>query len=336
MWLAISLVNAKIQIMYMEAIKIFCDVVRQRSFSRAAEINHISQSAVSQNVLQLERGLGVRLLDRSKRPFKLTAEGQIYYDGCRAIVDQYAVVEAQVRAAHKEVAGTVRVSAIYSVGLAGMSTYVEQFSRLYPQTRLRLAYLHPDRVVESVATEEADLGILSYPRTQRDLIAVPWCEEPMVVVCPVRHPLAECKLASGADLDGIRFVAFAEGLTIRREIERQLRKHRCEPQVVMAFDNIETIKRAVEIGEGVTILPAPTVQAEVKSGSLIAIPLHEPSMVRPLGVIHRRRTLTATEQAFIRLLRGQHASDHAGENTHEHDAVEGAGKDWPSHVSAVV
>ncbi len=295
--------------MYLEAIKIFCDVVRQRSFSRAAAMNRVSQSAASQNVLQLERSLGVRLLDRSKRPFTLTPEGQVYYDGCKLLVEQYGAVEAQVRSLRNAVSGVVSVAAIYSVGLSGMSRYVQQFARLYPNARVCLAYLHPDQVVERVLNEEADLGLLSYPKGGRGLVVLPWCEEPMVLVCLPGHRLAQRETVTAADLAGEAFVAFSETLAIRREIDRHLRRHHCEVEAVMAFDNIETIKRAVEMGEGLTILPIPTIQAEVAAGTLVAVALDHPRMTRPLGIIHRRRPLTPTEQAFIDVIRGRHRLD---------------------------
>lgn len=290
--------------MYFEALKIFCDVVRLRSFSRAAALNHISQSAASQNVLQLEKSLGVRLLDRSKRPFQLTPEGQIYYEGCRTLVDQYYAVEAEVKSLGDEVAGTVSVAAIYSVGLSDMSTYVREFARLYPRARVRLAYLHPYRVVEAVANEEMQVGLVSYPRAGRGLVAVPWRDEPMALVCAANHPLASRKSVVLADLAGQAFVAFAEGLTIRKELDRQFRRSQVDIEVVMAFDNIETIKRAVEIGEGVSILPENTVQAEMRAGTLAVVPLTNPTMSRPMGIIHRKRPLPRTVRAFIDLIRG--------------------------------
>jgi len=290
--------------MYFEALKIFCDVVRLNSFSRAAAVNRISQSAVSQNVLQLEKGLGVQLLDRSKRPFQLTPEGKVYFDGCRALVDEYAAVEARVRSLKNEVAGTVSVAAIYSVGLSDMSRYVAQFAHLYPKAKVRLAYLHPHRVQEGVETGDFDLGLVSYPKVGRDLVALPWRDEPMVVVCQPRHRLASLKEARASDLNGERFVAFADNLVVRKEIDRQLAKFRCELDVVMAFDNVETIKRAVEIGEGIAILPVPTIQAELAGGTLVAVPLVEPAMVRPMGIIHSKRVLSRTAQVFIELIQG--------------------------------
>ncbi|MBP7935745.1 MAG: LysR family transcriptional regulator [Phycisphaerae bacterium] len=290
--------------MYFEAVKIFCDVVRLNSFSRAAALNRISQSAVSQNVLQLEKGLGVQLLDRSKRPFQLTPEGKVYFEGCQTLVDEYAAVEARVRSLKNEVAGTVSVAAIYSVGLGDMSRYVAQFAHLYPKAEVRLAYLHPHRVQEGVETGDFDLGLVSYPTIGRDLVALPWRDEPMVVVCRPQHRLAGHREARAADLRGERFVAFADNLVIRKEIDRRLAKHGCQLNVVMAFDNVETIKRAVEIGEGIAILPEPTVQAELSAGVLVAVPLVEPVMVRPMGIIHAKRVLSRTAQVFIDLIRG--------------------------------
>lgn len=288
--------------MYFEALKVFCDVVRLNSFSRAAAVNRISQSAVSQNVLQLEKGLGVQLLDRSKRPFQLTPEGKVYFDGCRALVDEYAAVEARVRSLKNEVAGTVSVAAIYSVGLSDMSRYVAQFAHLYPKAKVRLAYLHPHRVQEGVETGDFDLGLVSYPKVGRDLVALPWRDEPMAIVCPPRHRLARLQEARAVDLVGERFVAFADNLVIRKEIDRQLARYRCQLNVVMAFDNVETIKRAVEIGEGVAILPEPTVQAELAGGTLVVVRLVEPAIVRPMGIIHAKRVLSRTAQAFIDLI----------------------------------
>jgi len=294
----------KFLIMYFESLKIFCDVVRQRSFSRAATVNRISQSAASQNVSQLEKTLGVQLIDRSQRPFKLTPEGEVYYDGCKALVERYYAVEAEVKKLSDEVIGTVSVAAIYSVGLSSMSAFVQQFVRRFPRAHVQLAYLHPHRVRESVLDEEVDIGLISYPQASKGLTVIPWRNEPMVLVCHPEHEFASRSEIKARDLNDVRFVAFEEDLQIRREIDRQLRKHRVTVDAAMAFDNIETIKRAVEINEGISILPEPSIVAEIRSGSLIAVPLTSPSMVRPLGIIHRKNnSLPRAVEEFINLVR---------------------------------
>jgi len=310
--------------MYFEALKIFCDVVRHKSFSRAAAANQISQSAVSQNVLQLEKSLGVRLIDRSKRPFQLTPEGQVYFDGCKGLVERYYAVEAEVRTLRNEVAGPVNIAAIYSVGLGDMSRLVQQFAQQYPRATVRLSYLHPDRVYENVLNEQADIGLISYPRPGKDLVVLPWRNERMVVVCWPGHRFARCKSVTALDLAGERFVAFDDGLTIRKEIDRQLRRHKVEVKVTIAFDNVETIKRAVEIGEGIAILPLPTLYKDLQAGTLVAVELTSPVMHRPLGIIHRRSgLLSRAVQQFIEFLRQNHIGLELIDGAQESAGVDG-------------
>src|SRR5947208_12842808 len=131
--------------MQFESLKIFCDVVRWASFSRGAMENDISQSSASQAVHQLELRLGVKLIDRSKRPLVLTPHGKVYYEGCKDLVGRYLEIESRVKALENEqnVVGTVRVSSIYSVGLHHMSRYVARFHQIYPGANCRLEYLHP-------------------------------------------------------------------------------------------------------------------------------------------------------------------------------------------------
>jgi DNA-binding transcriptional LysR family regulator len=290
--------------MQLESLKVFCDVARQRSFSQAAAANDVSQSAASQIVLQLEKRLGVQLIDRSTRPLKLTAAGQVYYEGCRGLVEQYLELEASVRDARASVAGTVQVAAIYSVGLRHMSQYVERFATQQPDAEVHIEYLHPDRVYDNVLAGTADLGLVSFPRPSREITCMPWREEEMVLACPPSHPLARCRSVRPAQLKRRKYVGFEKGLVIRREVDRFLREHGVTVDVVLEFDNIENIKKAVEISASVALLPRPTLEREIQAGTLRAVPLAGCRMVRPLGIIHRRvPPLGLAATRFIELLR---------------------------------
>ncbi|MCE9545844.1 MAG: LysR family transcriptional regulator [Planctomycetia bacterium] len=289
--------------MHLKSLKVFCDVVSRRSFSRAADENGISQSGASQVVHHLEEHLGVKLLDRSKRPFLLTSEGEVFYDGCRKLVEKYFTLEDEVRTLHSEVAGRVRVASIYSVGLHLMDRYLQEFLTRYPKANVRLEYLHPHRVYEAIDADQADIGLVSYPKSSRLLKAIPWRDEPMALVCAPQHRFAHRDRLTLEELAGERVVGFDDGLTIRREIDRVLTQHDVEVQVVMEFDNIETIKRAIEINAGVSLLPAPTVLREVEVGTLCAVPLVGNELIRPLGIIHRRgKNLGTTVRRFIEML----------------------------------
>jgi DNA-binding transcriptional LysR family regulator len=286
--------------MNLDALKLYCDIARLRSFSEGAALNQVSQSAASQAIQQLESDLEVQLIDRSKRPFMLTPEGQRFYEGTRSLLDEFEALRASVASARTQVAGSVRVAAIYSVGIHIMSEHTRRFMSLYPQSRIRLQYLHPDKVVEAVLNDEADLGILAYAPANRSLTLLAWRSETMVFVC---HP---------ADLNDENFVAFDADLRIRKAIDRCLRQHQTRPKVVMEFDNTETIKQAIAVGAGVSILPRPTIMKEVGNRTLAAIPLTMTELVRPLGIIYRRgKTLAPTTARFLELLRQSGGPDHA-------------------------
>ncbi len=290
--------------MQFESLKVFCDVARCRSFSQAAQGNGLTQSAASQIVLQLEKRLGVQLIDRSTRPLQLTLLGQVYYDGCKGLVEQYMELEASIRNAEAQIASTVQVAAIYSVGLGDMGQCVERFLERHPNVKVHVEYLHPDRVHERVLDGTADFGLVSFPRKSRELAALPWREEEMVLTCPPGHPLAGQRTVTPAQLTGEKYVGFDKDLVIRREVDRFLREHAVTVEVALEFDNIENIKKAVEIAVGVALLPEPTVRKEVRAGSLVALELAGWGLVRPLGIIHRRyHKLSATAQRFIELLR---------------------------------
>ncbi len=301
--------------MHLRFVEIFCEVAQRRSFSKGAAAQNVSQSSASQAVSLLEKRLGTQLIDRSKRPLELTPAGEVYFEGCRELLERFRAIEDRVQAIQDRVAGPVRVAAIYSVGLMQMEQYVQRFEQLYPDARLRLEYLHPDRVYQQLMDDEADLGLVSYPRHGGDFESIDWQEQPMVLVVPPGHRLAGRRSASIDDLQGEDFVAFTQELTIRREIDRHLRRAKVTVQVVHEFDNIETIKRAIEIGSGVALLPKPTVRAEISSGALAAVELSDVQLVRPLGIVHKRnKQLTTAVQKFIELL--QH-DETAGATTPE-------------------
>ncbi len=289
--------------MHLKSLRVFCDVVGRRSFSRAAMDNGMTQSGASQLVHHLEEHLGVKLIDRSKRPFVLTAEGEVYYAGCRDLVQQLYALEDEVRSLHREVEGRVSVASIYSVGLSHMNQCVQDFLSQHPKANVRVEYQHPQRVLELVDTGQVDMGLVSYPKQTRTIKAMAWRDEPMVFVCAPSHHLADERSISLEQLEGRDMVSFDDNLRIRREIDRTLAAHQVSVRRVMEFDNIETLKRAVEIDAGFSLLPAPTVAREVQTGTLCAIPLDGIQMVRPVGIIHRcNADMGATTRRFIQFL----------------------------------
>lgn len=276
--------------------------------SKGAAHCDVSQSAASQHVQEVERRLGVTLLDRSKRPLELTVAGKIYNDFCRDVLRREEELGLALESLKNQVEGAVRVASIYSIGLSEMSHLQEEFTARYPTASLHVEYMRPEKVYEAVLNDAADLGLVSYPEGGRDLAVIAWREEQMQVAVPPSHPFASRIEVYPADLSGQTFIGFDEDLSIRRELDRFFRSEGVEVNLAMHFDNIHTIKEAVALGSGISILPARTMQAEIAQGRLAAVTLHAPKLVRPVGIVHRKRKkFNRAAQAFLELLARQPA-----------------------------
>lgn len=285
--------------------ELFCDVASCRSFSKAAEVNGISQSSVSQAVAHLEKRLGVELIDRTTRPLELTSAGRRYFDGCQKVIEEFRDLEDELHQLASRVTGRLRIAAIYSVNLLQMDRYVQHFQRQFPDVDFRMNYCHPEEVYERVRSGLADLGLVSFPKDGGDISSILWQEQRIVLAVPPGHRLAVRNggLVEISELDGEPFVSFTPELSIRRQLDRWLREERVQPHIDHEFDNVEQIRRAVEEGLGVALLPEPAVARSVSLGSLVSLELANLDWRRPLGIIHRRtRRPGAAVNRFIELL----------------------------------
>lgn len=289
-----------------ETFRIFCDVVYYQSFSRGAKANNISQSAATQSIHRLEKQLGAQLVDRSKRPFNLTPEGKICYEGFREILETYDSIVSRVQSNYLQDSGVIRVAAIYSIGLHDMGNSMRDFMKTHPHNKIRLELLHPDKVIQAVENSAVDMGIISYPTATPEINVIPLRSEEMVVVVAPDHKLAKEKGLKVEKLQGLDFVAFDRDLPIRREIDKTLRQNGVRVNVVSEYDNVETIKQAIQAGLGASILPLPAVANAAERGELVAIPILAPQLTRPVGVIFKRRKVfTKGAIGFIEALGGR-------------------------------
>ena len=292
--------------MQIETLKVYCDLVETESFSQAAERNFITQSAVSQQVRGLEEKFKRRLLERvrGRRDMRLTQAGEAFYQASREVLRAYGQLEESMRTLTGTVSGTVRVATVYSVGLHELPPSVREFMSLYPQAKIDLEYSRTTRVVRDVLGGAVELGVVAYPEKKRGLEVVPLRDDRLVLICPPAHPFARRKKLRATDLQDQDFVHFERDIPTRRAIDRILRAHGVSVRRVAEFDNIETIKRAVEVGLGLAVVPRLSVLDEQRSGQLAVIPLAEPEWTRTVGVIYRSdRALGSAAQKFIELLK---------------------------------
>jgi DNA-binding transcriptional LysR family regulator len=289
--------------MNLRTLEIYCEVVVRRSFSKAARSLGVSQSLASQTVSLIEERLGSQLIDRSSRPFELTSAGEEYFEGCRKLLSDFRRLEDGITTGTEKVNGRLRVAAIYSAGLLQMERYVGLFRQNCPDVEFSLEYLQPAEVYTRVTRNDVDLGIVSFPKDNSDFSCIPWQDQPLTMVVAASHPLAGQLSVSVQDLNGKDFVAFTRDLEIRRRISRWLRKLKLSVNVVQEFDSIEHIKRAVEIGTGISVLPQATALREVEFGTLATVDFCDVKWFRPLGIVHRRaKPLSKAAAKFVELL----------------------------------
>jgi DNA-binding transcriptional LysR family regulator len=300
--------------MTLDHLKLFKEVALARNVSRAAELCGVSQSAASQQIQETERLLGVKLLDRRTRPLDLTEAGRLYYEFCREVLRRREEFDELLDNLKGRVQGTVRVAAIYSVGISDMARLERELSNRMPEAELLVEYLRPEKVYDAVVTDQADLGLVSYPESNREIAAIPWRDERMMVATAPCHPLSLKKRLAVSDLAQQDFVAFDDDLRVGREVKRYLRETGAQVNVVMHFDNIQTMKEAVVLGASISILPVRVLRDDIEQGRLVAVPIEHCTLVRPLGIIHRRRkTFNRATQCFLELLRAEAALEASSE-----------------------
>jgi len=289
--------------MHIENFKIFADLVQSKSFSQAAKINGITQSAVSQQLRAMENHFKVLIVDRSQKQFKLTNEGKRLHESAKEILNLYERLDCELQEMKKVISGNIRVATIYSVGLHELPPYMKRFLSTYPTVNVHLEYRRSNLVYEDVLHNIVDLGIVAYPTKNRELEYLPFLEDELVLIASPDHPLAKKDVVDLKELPEHAYIGFDNDIPTRKATDQIFRDARINILPVMEFDNIETVKRAVEINAGVAIIPRSTVTQEVEKELLVAMNFKGKRFLRPVFIIHRKgRILTPAMEKFIGLL----------------------------------
>jgi len=290
--------------MQIETFKIFCDLVEMASFSKAAEINSITQSAVSQQIRALERKFKVALIERGKKNFSVTAEGRAFLQASKEILRAYESLGDRLNQLQSMVAGELKIATVYSIGLHELPRNLKQFRTSYPAVHVVVEYLRFGEVYNRVATGEADLGLVAFPTRHKGVLVESYWKDKLVLVCHPGHRFAKRRSVPLRSLEGEPFVSFAFDQPTRKAIDRILKQSHVNVRRAMESDNIETVKRAVEIETGISIVPLTTVEEESMNGSLVTVEIESAEMWRPIGLVQRRsRAQPPTVKAFATMLR---------------------------------
>jgi DNA-binding transcriptional LysR family regulator len=289
--------------MQVENFKIFADLVETKSFSKAAKLNGITQSAVSQQARAMERHFKTLLVDRSQKQFQLTREGLRVYEAAKEVLHQYEKLMSELQEMKKVISGTIRISTIYSIGLHELPPFIKRFLHEFPSVNVRVEYRRSNLVYEDILHNSVDFGLVAFPVKMRQIEMIPFRNDHLVLITHPSHELAKVGDVSLQALAGHKFIGFDPDIPTRKAVDQIFRENRVEVEPVMEFDNIETVKRAVEIDAGVAVVPLATVQQEVKQGTLAAVHFKGREFTRPLAILHRKgRVLTPAMKKFIETL----------------------------------
>ena len=291
-------------VMHIETFKVFCDLIETTSFSEAAERNGISQSAVSQQVRALEDRFGVSLVERGRRNFAVTPEGEVFLKAAREILEAYRSIEEELGAMRDIVAGRLTIATVYSIGFHELPPYIEEFRQKFPDVDVQVQYRRSNQVYADVSDNHADLGLVAYPQEKKGVEIEPAWKDRLVIICPPGHPLSERNSIELREINGERFISFEPDLPTRKAIDSMFSQSGIEVKEVVEFDNIETVKRGVLIENAISIVPSDSVRSEVESGTLARTPISGNFVYRPLGIVRRRtKAVTPAMREMISILK---------------------------------
>ncbi len=290
--------------MQIESLKVFCDLAETESFTKAAQINSVTQSAVSQQISSLERTFKSLLIERSKKKFRLTREGQVLYDYSKQIIQTYESLHSRLQDLKDIISGTIRLATIYSIGLHDLPPYIKKFMKSYPTVNVHVEYRRANQVYDDVLSNVVDLGLVAYPQKDSKLEIIPLRKEPLVFICHPQHPFAKQKSVKLKALAGQKVIGFEPDIPTRKALDKILREHGVDVKLVMEFDNVETVKRAVEIDAGISIVPLGTVTQEINKNTLAAVEIEDGDFFRPLAAIYKRnKVLSPAMKQFLTILK---------------------------------
>lgn len=269
-------------------LKLFRDIARELSFVKAARKNYITQPAVSMHIKKLEDELGKKLFTRTPHNTQLTSDGEFILGDVKEILRLCEGLKTKSGYSQGVLEGKIRIAAIHSVGMYEIGDFLSSFMRAFPRVHIHLEYRRADEIYSRLAKEAIDVGMVAYPEKRTNILSSPCGEDTLVFVASPDHPLAKRKSVLLKHLNDQPFIAFESGIPTREAIDKVLAANNIRVDFRMFNDNIFTLKKAVEAGIGVSIVPANTVGEEAEKGSLVRLPIRDIKLTRPISLLQRK------------------------------------------------
>lgn len=289
-------------------LEVLIAVAQEKSFSRAAEKLHRTQPAISQAIRRLETEIGEPLFDRSSKDGTMTAAGRVLF----GLAQQMINLRHGAHAAIKELKGLHRGKLSLSANeytVMYLLPLLPLFRARHPHIKIEVKRSLASRISSEILARETEIGIVSFKPNDAAITAVPVLTDELALIVPPDHPLAEKKVVSVRELGAESFVAHNVPSPYRERVIRTFEKYRTPLNISLEMPTLEAIKRFVEGGMGVALVPRLTAQAEIARGQVAALAVREMKLERKLYLIYRKgATLSHAARAFLRVAREQQKS----------------------------
>lgn len=283
----------------------FYEIARERSFTRAADKLFLTQPAISLQIKALEGELGQLLFDRQRREISLTAAGEVLYDHVRQIFAHLDEARSEIAALREELGGRLVIGTSDTNCTYILPGLLEEYCQRYPRVELDIRNRMSLEIASLVAADEVDIGLVTLPVRHRDVCERVLFQRREVLVCRPDHPLGKRKRVRLDAMIEFPLLALQRGSTSRQLLDAALAERQLQPQIAMELGSIEVLKRFVEIGLGIAIVPRVAIDVEVERGSLCAVRV-DGLRAGQVGTIERRhRRPSAAAAAFIELIQAQ-------------------------------
>jgi len=272
-------------------LQVFHAVARLLSFTKAAEVLHMTQPAVTFQIRQLEDQFDTRLFDRTHNRVSLTDAGQIVFEYSEKIFELYGEMENAIREMTDDISGSLTIGASTTISEYMLPALLGDFKSRNMDVKLRLRVSNTEGIVSMVENNVIDLGVVEGPVTNKNLLVEVCRVDELVVIVPPDHKLTQFETVQVNELMKYPFICREEGSGTREVTVEYLQAQGVDKHTVnncLELGSPEAVKGAVEAGMGVSVVSAVSISKELKLGSLVALPL-DPPLARDFSFVRQRQ-----------------------------------------------
>ena len=278
-------------------------VAEEKSFSRAAKVLYRTQPAISQAIKRLEEEVGEKLFDRSSKDGTLTEAGEVLLDYAKQIMNLRRTARTAIQDLRELQHGRVKISANEHT-VFYLLPVIEEFKRRHPLIKVDVSRGVASRIPKEIMAREVELGVISFKPKDRSVKSLAVGTDELVLIVSPDHPLAGKKTVSVKDLGIERFIAHNAPSPYREQVIKKFQKYKVKLNIAIEMPSLEAIKKLVEIGVGVALVPKLTAQSEIENGQLCGLSVREMKLQRQLHIVYRRNgVLSHAAKVFLNLAR---------------------------------